>query len=223
MVEWSSNWFCVPASTFCVRTHPLTTRGGVRFEMGWAGHIRGSCPGRRFGWFRGVGIVFAIFWRRSGSRSCSHLLAVNGEVVGTHDIWWCVQAVFIPQREVVPGDGRRWWGWWGKGECVTCDGWRVMLCGPLSLCGVCRIWVSSTTLCRRSALSPFRECANIGISSAKHLGGIHKNLNTTQCDYPQSKGGKFEFLFSWSDWQLLTTIRWFDRWVKLQAQLISGI
>ena len=29
--------------------------------MGWAGHIRGGYPGRRFGRFRGVGVVFAIF------------------------------------------------------------------------------------------------------------------------------------------------------------------
>ena len=32
-------------------------------------------------------------------------------------------------------------------------------------CGVRRISVSSTTQCRRSALSPFGECDNIGISS----------------------------------------------------------
>ena len=36
MVEWSSDWLCVLALTFCVWTHPLTTRGGVRLEVGWA-------------------------------------------------------------------------------------------------------------------------------------------------------------------------------------------
>ena len=36
MVEWSSDWLCVLASTFCVQTHPLTTRGGVRLEVGRA-------------------------------------------------------------------------------------------------------------------------------------------------------------------------------------------
>ena len=36
---------------FCVRPHPLTTKGGARFEVGWAPHIRG--PGRCFGRFRG--------------------------------------------------------------------------------------------------------------------------------------------------------------------------
>ena len=59
-MERSSNWLCVPASTFCVRTHPVTTRGGVWFEVGWAGHIRGVVladvlVGLVFG------VVFAIF------------------------------------------------------------------------------------------------------------------------------------------------------------------
>ena len=36
MVEWLSDWLCVLASMFCVRIHPLTTRGGVRLEVGWA-------------------------------------------------------------------------------------------------------------------------------------------------------------------------------------------
>ena len=35
-MEWSSDWLGVLASTFCVRTDPLTIRGGVRFEVGWA-------------------------------------------------------------------------------------------------------------------------------------------------------------------------------------------
>ena len=32
------------ASTFCVRPHSSTTKGGARFVVGWAPHIRG-CPG----------------------------------------------------------------------------------------------------------------------------------------------------------------------------------
>ena len=52
------------------------------------------------------GVVFAIFGVRS--HSCSRLLAIDGEVVGTHGVWWCVQPVFIPRREVVQEDGWRW-------------------------------------------------------------------------------------------------------------------
>ena len=51
-------------------------------------------------------VVFAIFGVRS--RSCSHLLAVNGEVVGTHGVWWCVQPDFIPRCEVVQEDSWQW-------------------------------------------------------------------------------------------------------------------
>ena len=61
-LEQSSDWPCVPASTFCVRTHPLTTRGRAKFEVKWAAHIRGGCPGRCCGRFR-VRSHFHDFWR----------------------------------------------------------------------------------------------------------------------------------------------------------------
>ena len=48
------------ASTFCVCPHPLTTKGGVRFKVGWAAHIR-SCSGRCFGCFGGWG-CFCDYW-----------------------------------------------------------------------------------------------------------------------------------------------------------------
>ena len=52
-----------------------------------------------------VDFVFGVIFTISGicSHSCLCLLAINREVVGTHGVWWCVLAVFIPQHEVV------WW------------------------------------------------------------------------------------------------------------------
>ena len=55
---WSS---LLTASTFCVRPHSLTTKGGVRFKVGWAPHIRG-CPGQCFGRFPGGWGCFCNFW-----------------------------------------------------------------------------------------------------------------------------------------------------------------
>ena len=38
-------------------------------------------------------VVFAVF--NVHSHLCSCLLAINGQVVGTHSVGWCVQAVFM--------------------------------------------------------------------------------------------------------------------------------
>ena len=46
---------------FCVHPHPLTTKGGARFKVGWAPHIRG-CPGQCFGRFPGGWGCFCDFW-----------------------------------------------------------------------------------------------------------------------------------------------------------------
>jgi len=84
-----SSLSCVPASTFCAHPHPLmTTRGGARFEVGWAAHIHGGCPGRIFGQF-GVQGGFCGFL----VSVCIHV-HVDRQVVGTHSIGQCVQAVF---------------------------------------------------------------------------------------------------------------------------------
>jgi len=86
--------FCAfPASTFCVCPHPLTRQGEGR------GSRWGGLP-----IFTGVvlvgvlvdlafKVVFAVF--DVHSQSCSCLLAIDGQVVGTHSIGWCVQAVFM--------------------------------------------------------------------------------------------------------------------------------
>ena len=50
------------ASTFCVSPHSLTTKGGARFEVGWAPHIH-RCPGRCFGRFPGGWRCCCNFWR----------------------------------------------------------------------------------------------------------------------------------------------------------------
>jgi len=84
-----SSLSCVPASTFCAHPHPLmTTRGGVRFKVGWAAHIHRGCPGRSFGRF-GVRGGFRGFLALVRIHVC-----VDGQVVGTHGVGRCVQAVF---------------------------------------------------------------------------------------------------------------------------------
>jgi len=81
---------CVPASMFCAHPHPsMTTRGGARFEVGWAAHIHGGCPGRSFGRF-GVRGGFCGFLA-----SVCVCVCVDGQVVGTHGVGWCVQAIFM--------------------------------------------------------------------------------------------------------------------------------
>ena len=80
---------CVPASMFCAHPHPsMTTRGGARFEVGWAAHIHGGCPGRNFHRF-GVQGGFCSFLVLV--RIC---VRVDRQVVGTHSVGRCVQAVF---------------------------------------------------------------------------------------------------------------------------------
>ena len=93
MVGQLLDWLCVPTLTFCVCTHPLTTRGRARFEVGSAAHIRVAVLADILVVFV-FGVVFVIFGVHS--RLCSHLLAVDREVVGTHGVWWCVQPIFIP-------------------------------------------------------------------------------------------------------------------------------
>ena len=73
--------------------------------MGSAAHIRVAVLADVLVVFV-FGVVFAIFGIRS--RSYSRLLAVDGEVVGTHGVWWCVQPVsFLDMRwcERMVGDG----------------------------------------------------------------------------------------------------------------------
>ena len=62
------------ASMFCVRPHPLTTKGGARFEVG--GLPTFAVLADVLVCFGVVGVVFAIFGVRL--RSYLHLLAVNG-------------------------------------------------------------------------------------------------------------------------------------------------
>jgi len=88
---------CVPALTFCVCPHPLTTtRGGARFKVGWAAHIFRGCPGWHFGWFdiqggfRGFCCPFAFmfmsvghWWTGGGYSRCwavcpGHFHSVHG-------------------------------------------------------------------------------------------------------------------------------------------------
>jgi len=80
---------CVPALMFCAHPHPsMTTRGGARFEMGWAAHIHRGCPSRSFGRF-GVRGGFHGFLALVCVR-----VRVDRQVVGTHGVGQCVQAIF---------------------------------------------------------------------------------------------------------------------------------
>ena len=143
-------------------THPLTTRGRARFKVGWAAHIHGGCPGWCFGWFR-VQSCFHDFWcpftfmftsighqQRGGGYpqclvvcpACFHSSTWGGER------WW------LAMVRVMRKGGN---AWPVMGDVWCCDCVEYVLAS--------RIWVSSMTQCHRSALSPFGECDNLGISS----------------------------------------------------------
>ena len=73
------------------------------------------------------------------------------------DVRWC-------ERMVGDGEGDEEKGnaWHAMGDAWCCAVHRHRVECVL----VRRIWVSSTTQCRRSALSPFGECDDLGISSS---------------------------------------------------------
>ena len=99
---------CVPASTCCVRTHPLMIREGVRFEVGWAANIHEGCPGRRFGRVLftilvSVHVHVRVCWP-STERWVPTALGGVSRLFPFLDVRWC---------EGMVGDG-------AEGECVAC-------------------------------------------------------------------------------------------------------